>query len=345
MYLTQVHLSKYVKAKEDKEKGKPKIYSTAAVLRDGKVSRYKIDLGKHHISDIQVTFALDNSLILAGFYSSRSEFYVNGIFMVGEDADAQELDEIRFHEITRFQSERSEKKASKKEDKGKEIQFNNYDIRNIEVTPTGVYIIAEQFYVTQSSTQGYGMPDTPGATKAKTTYTFNFLDVMVAKLHFYGDLNWISRVPRHNFAKTSTSGPTYSFSSGFMGFGGNGMVSPYVLQYWNRTGYIEKINPFSSYTYTLKNDEIYILYNDHIKNHTQYNPRKISKSKKGGDKAVTCLAKIDNEGEMTRKYFYNVKEEATFTQVRSCVPLDSEAGFIILGQKRKTIKLGKFVAE
>lgn len=174
MYLTQVHLSKYVKAKEDKEKGKPKIYSTAAVLRDGKVSRYKIDLGKHHISDIQVTFALDNSLILAGFYSSRSEFYVNGIFMVGEDADAQELDEIRFHEITRFQSERSEKKASKKEDKGKEIQFNNYDIRNIEVTPTGVYIITEQFYVTQSSTQGYGMPGTPGATKAKTTYTFNF---------------------------------------------------------------------------------------------------------------------------------------------------------------------------
>jgi|TARA_B110000495_G_C22779636_1_gene456042 hypothetical protein len=179
VYLTQVHLSKYVKAKEDKEKGKPKIYSTAAVLRVGKVSRYKIDLGEHHISDIQVTFALDNSLILAGFYISRSEFYVNGIFMIGEDADAQELDEIRFHEftteeITRFQSERSEKKASKKEDKDKEIQFNNYDIRNIEVTPTGVYIIAEQFYVTQSSTQDYGMPGTPSATKAKTTYTFNF---------------------------------------------------------------------------------------------------------------------------------------------------------------------------
>jgi|TARA_B110000090_G_scaffold203493_1_gene248164 hypothetical protein len=168
---------------------------------------------------------------------------------------------------------------------------------------------------------------------------------MVAKLDFDGDLNWISRVLKHNFAKTSTSGPTYSFSSRFMGFSGNGMVSPYLLQYWNRTGYIEKINPFSSYTYTLKNDEIYILYNDHIKNHAQYNPRKISKSKKGGDKAVTCLAKIDNEGEMTRKYFYNVKEEATFTQLRSCVPLDSEAGFIILGQKRKTIKLGKCVAE
>ena len=342
-------------SKDAREKGKPFVYYTAAVLRNEELFRYRLDLDEHHIADIQVTFAPDNGLILSGFYSSRSEFYVNGIFMVREDIDHEELDEIKYHEftteeITRFQSERKEKKASKKEDKGKEIQFYNYDIRNIEATSEGVYIIAEQFYVKQSSSSSNAMNRSPtghmtSSSSSKTTYTFNFMDVMVAKLNFDSELEWISRVPKHNEIKTSTSGGFASPTSNPFSFNNNsGTVSPYLLQYWKRTGYIEKACPYSSYNYTIKDDQIYLLYNDHLKNHTEYNPRKIIKSKKGGDQAVTCLAKINSEGLLSRSVLYNVKEEATFTQVRRCVPLDEEAGFIILGQKKKTIKLGKCAA-
>ncbi|MBD78499.1 MAG: hypothetical protein CL840_06245 [Crocinitomicaceae bacterium] len=295
-------VARRVKDSEDREKGKPNVFYTAAVLRNGEVTRYQLELGGYHTSDIQLTFAPDNGLILAGFYSTKSENAANGIFMVREDIEVQGLMDIKHYEftvdeITRFSSEKSEKRANKKEETGKEVEFRNYDIRNIEVNDEAIFIVSEQFHITVLSSYS-------ASGSSNTTYHYNFMDVMVIKLDFEGNVLWISRVPKYNY--TSTSSSPYGFEAMFNRLGSafsnpwggyNGINTLHLDQ-----EAINNASPFSSYNYTTKDGNIYILYNDHLKNHTEYNPKKIVKSKKGGDNAVTCLARIDNEGNLSRKY-------------------------------------------
>lgn len=295
-------LAKRIKEKEDKERGKPNYYYTAAVLRGGDVSTYKLDLQDNFISGAGITFGTDGGLVMSGYYSSTSANRVNGVFFLKEDKDAEELEETKYQEfsveeIMKFASERSEKKAKKKEAKGREIELNDYTIHDLFVTDNGVYLLGEQYWMTvEINHTSNGM--------VTTTFHYYYMDVMAIKFSNDGDMEWMARVPKYNYSRND---------------GGR----------------------YSSFNYDYDDNSVYLLYNDHLENHTMYNPRRILKTPWGGKKSVTCLAQIDNEGNMKRGVLYNVKEEALFTKVKKSASLDEASGFLIMAQKKKKFKLAR----
>ena len=310
----------------------------AVAVRNQETARYKVNIDDHFITEIKLTFAPDNSLIIGGFYSSNSgstwnnrPLGTNGVFLLQEDVDYEDLSEAQLHEfsveeITRFISERKEKKIEKKDGKGKEVEFRNYSLRNIETTNDVILFIAEQFYVDQSA---------KGAN-SRTYLEFNFTDVMVAKFDLEHNLEWVSRVPKHNYVQIATV---------MTGSVGNRFSSYTINSLEERGGYLDKKCPFASYNYSFFDGNIYILYNDHLDNHTNFNPKDVKESKKGGAKAVTAIAVIDSDGNMSKSVLYSVEDEAIFTQVRRCLPLNDNPGFIILGQKHSSIKIGRCEVE
>lgn len=297
-------LAKRVKEKKDREKGKPNYYYTAAVMRGGELTKYKLDLNEYFISGFGITFNKQGNVVMSGYYSPNSGNRVNGVFYIAEEdgeLNAPKYHEFSVEEISKYMSERAEKKNKKKEDKGKEIQFMDYDVHDLIVTDDGTYLVGEQAWITVTTTH------TSNGTY--TTYHYYFMDIMTIKFDSDGDVEWTSRVPKYNYSKND---------------GGR----------------------YSSFSYDYDKDHIYFLYNDHIENHTNFNPKKILKSPWGGDKAVTCVAKINSDGEMQRGYLYNIKAEALFTKVKSCERLgEGENGFLIIGQKKKKIKLARVVVE
>ncbi|MGB0402719.1 MAG: hypothetical protein ACPGEG_01395 [Salibacteraceae bacterium] len=298
-------LAKRSKEKEDKEKGKPNYYYTAAVMRSGEVSKYTLDLSEYFISGAGITFGQEGEIILSGYYSTISANKVNGVFFMKEDVDSETLEpavfnEFSIEEITKFASEKSEKKNKKKEAKGKEIEFNDFDVFDLIATSEGVYLLGEQswMYVTYTYT----------SNGTRTVYHYVFADVMAMKFDYDGEIQWTTRLPKWQHS-TNDGGP------------------------------------YSSFNYDIEGNSVYILYNDHIDNHTMFDPKKVRPTPWGGDKSVTSIAKIDSEGELTKGYLYNVKEEALFTKVRESSSLDGETGFMIMAQKKKNIKFAKVTVE
>lgn len=294
-------LAKRIKEKEDKEKGKPNYYYTAAVMRDGDVTKYKLDLNEYFISGAGITFGQEGEIILSGYYSTISANKVNGVFFMKENLSIDALEpaifnEFSIEEITKFASERSEKKNKKKEAKGKEIEFNDFDVFDLLATSEGVYLLGEQSWVYVTYVQ------TPNGSS--TTYHYVFADVMAIKFNYAGEIEWNTRLPKWQHS-TNDGGP------------------------------------YSSFNYDIKGNSIYILYNDHIDNHTMFDPKRVKPAAWGGDKAVTSIAKIDTEGELVKGYLYNVNEEALFTKVKESSSLDEETGFMIMAQKKKNIKFAK----
>ncbi|MBD78501.1 MAG: hypothetical protein CL840_06255 [Crocinitomicaceae bacterium] len=295
-------LAKRVIEKKDREKDKPNYYYTAAVMRNGEVQRYKVDLGSNFISGAGITFGKNGDLIISGYYSPNAANRVNGVFFIREDISGDELGETMYKEFTveeimKFASERQEKKAKKKEDKGREIELNDYTIHDLFETDNGVFLLAEQYWMrVEVNRSSNGM--------VTTTFHYYYMDVMALKFTTEGEVEWMARVPKYNYSKND---------------GGR----------------------YSSFNYDYNSNSVYLLYNDHIGNHIEYNPRRILKTPWGGKKSVTCLAQIDNEGNMKRGYLYNVAEEALFTKVKQSAALDEDTGFMIIAQKKKKFKLAR----
>jgi hypothetical protein len=296
-------LAKRVKEKEDRERGKPNYYYTAAVLRDGEITSYKLDLGDNFISGFGITFGTEGEVVMSGYYSNISPSSVNGVFYIQEDKRLEELGEVKYHEfsieeITRYLSERAEKKTKKKEDKGKEIEFKDYDVHDLISTKNGTYLLGEQAWITITTTYNSNGVST-------TTYHYYFMDIMAIKFSTDGEIDWIARVPKYHYSKND---------------GGR----------------------YSSFNYDYTDEKLYLLFNDHLKNHTEFNPKKVLKTPWGGDQSVTSVASIDLDGNVKKGYLYNVKDEALFTKVKESERLGvNEAGFMIMAQKRKNFKLAR----
>jgi hypothetical protein len=182
------------------ERGRVRDYSSLEkfvlmhVTSDG-VEEMNLDLGDKRISD--VTFSSDNNRLMTftGLYGEGT-YSAKGVFYFQVDFKEQEIINEGFNEfgkdfITEGWSDRSKKKADKREAKGKGTpSLYNYVIRdNVTLADGSMLGMIEQYYV-----QVVTYTDSKGNTR--TTYYYYYNDVILYKVSESGEFAWLKKIPK-----------------------------------------------------------------------------------------------------------------------------------------------------
>lgn len=132
-----------------------------------------------------------------------------------------------------------------------------------------------------------------------TTYYYNYNNIIVANFNADASLKWVRQIP-----KTQVTANDYGF--------------------------------YSSYSFNVKNEKLYFLYNDHPKNYTK--PKKYPRNGIT-KKMIAVLASIDKDGNLERNTLFTTNEEKVYTRPKISVRLSADQS-LFYAIKRKKYKFG-----
>lgn len=273
---------KIQKNKRDKVKGKPESYYDFLFTTEGgeDVQKYRIDLHDNFISEIRAIKTKEYEIAIVGFYSKIGSSFARGTFTIKIDYDDESADELVYNNfgidfITKYLSERKEKKAKKKHRAGKDVELEDYFIDHLLLKDDGgIIAVSEQYYVIKHVTRS-----SSGSTR--TTYHYYYGNIMVLNFNDDLELDWIKTVPKHQHTT-------------------------------NDKGF------FSSYTCSLKDDDLYLAYNDSKLNQRITDPRKfrtMTKNGRGKDVAL-FLVKVSEEGNIEKETICSVLNLKMYIRIK-----------------------------
>ncbi|MGV6860972.1 MAG: hypothetical protein ACWA41_04320 [Putridiphycobacter sp.] len=294
--------------------GEKKIFQPATVINhiyhlaeEGELIDNKVQLKNKYIYSYTFKTNEYDDLILSGFYTLEGRTGVVGTFYLRIDAKTNEVDfessdEFSENFITQGWSDRSKKKASKK---NRTPKLYNYRIRQLLTTEDGgALLVAEQYY---SVTRTYTTSN--GATRTVTYYYYN--DVIISRLDEEGNFKWNKKVRKY---QVST----------------------------NDGGY------YSSFAFHHYKDNIYIMYNDNIKNYDENGNAILDESKiaatnfSSNKKNVTSMVTINIEsGELAKEQVFNKKETGTIAVPKIHFSSKSDNKLYFYTKKGKKERLGQ----
>ncbi len=186
---------------KDKRKGDPNYsYQVLSYYDEGQdLEEYSIKLEDRFITDLQIAITDDQNIICGGFYSDKGSFSIKGSYFLQVDGKTKEVMSKSFREfgidfITQNMTERQEKKAKKKESKGKSVEMYEYDLDDIIIkSDGGAMLIGEQYYmyVTTNTTTTAN-----GGTTTTTTYHYIYNDIIAIKIDSEGDIEWTEKIAK-----------------------------------------------------------------------------------------------------------------------------------------------------
>ncbi|GAB5538181.1 MAG: hypothetical protein Salg2KO_02840 [Salibacteraceae bacterium] len=180
-------------------------YRISILEYDGKSDEpkeYKIDLEGKNINEIQMTVADNGDLMCAGFYSEfgSTSSSIGGSFYIRTEGATGEVKSMRTKKFTsefmkKGMRERAGKRLDKKMARGKNIEMNQYDLREIvRRDDGGVILVAERYYVVVTTTT-----DANGNTSR--TYTYHYEDIIVVNIDPNGEIEWSQKIPKNQITK------------------------------------------------------------------------------------------------------------------------------------------------
>lgn len=275
-------------------------YHIIGIFNKGKeIKDYEIKLNNKFVSDLQFKFEGEKHLIVAGFYSENDASSIKGAFFMKINLETKEvtnetLKPFGFDFIVSGLSEKEQEKEKKKEEKGKEIELMDFYLDDLILNDNGSYsLIAEQYDVVSYQTYSAGTNGSPGTWTTHYRYYYN--DVIVVNISKEGEINWMSKI--NKFQSTTDDG-----------------------------GY------YSSYSYTTKNNNLYLIYNDHPDNLEQTVPSKF-KSYRRGKETVQMIVEVNAEGKVTKEVLFSTEKGEVVLRPKSCIR--SENGDLMLFANRK----------
>lgn len=279
---------------------------------NAQANEYKIQLKEKFITDLQVDIAPNKDIVCAGFYSNESSYAVKGSFYLSIDNEQKTVNKSSYKEfgmdfITHNMTAKQEKKAKKKESKGKNIEMYNYDLDEMIMrSDGGVMLVAEQYFV---SVHTYTTSNGNGGRTTHTTYTYYYNDIIVINISPEGIIDWMVTIPK------------YQVSTNDRGF-------------------------FSSYVLSVVGNKLHFVFNDHPENldfkkgdkiMSPYYSTLFSKGKKG---SILTVVSVDPKGNYTREALPADKNSIVITRPKVCKQVSNNE-LIIYGQKKKTQQFGK----
>ncbi len=155
---------------------------------------YEVKLSDNYITDITIDKSENGDIICAGFYSKKGLRSIDGSFFLTLDpiskaVKASNLKEFDIEFMTQYMTEGQEKRAKKRDEKGKDDEMFEYDLHSIiKRSDGGAMLIGEQYFINVVTyTSG-------NSTYTKTYYNYN--DIIVVNIDPAGKIEWAKKIPK-----------------------------------------------------------------------------------------------------------------------------------------------------
>lgn len=265
-------------------------YKVLSYKNDGNdFQEYALDLGDKFITDVRIGTFPNGDLACAGFYSDKGVYSIKGSFYLrieGNSGKALQTTTNQFgiDFITQNLTEKQEKKAKKKEEKGKSLELYEYDLDNLIMrSDGGVVLVGEQYYVRVVTTT---TTTANGGTTTRTTYHYYYNDIIVVNISPEGQIEWAKKVAKRQHTV-------------------------------NDNGY------FSSYATMVHGDKLYFVFNDHSMNLNYDGTGKIYWMNLG-KKSMVTLVEVNAAGDITREALFSMQDAGVRTRPKVCEQISAD---------------------
>lgn len=294
-------------AKELKKDGQATYeYHLLVYKSDGEEpSDHPIVVADKFLQDLTLNIGDEGNILCGGLYGKKGSFTTAGTFFLTLDRDTKEITHSSFKEfdhdfITAYMTEKEEAKADKKaKRKGEDLEMYNFELRDIiRRDDGGAVMIAEQYYWYPVT---ICTANANGGQTCRTNYHYVYNDIIVVNVDPEGEIEWAIKVPKRQHSVND-----------------NGR--------------------YSSYAVTVKEDHIYLIFNDNGKNLFLTQGAKVQPFKYGKDMLIT-LATIDGDGRVYREALLSQDKREAMTRPKASVQIGDDRLFIYANWK-KTYRFG-----
>lgn len=262
----------------------------------------------------------DQGYTMVGYYMTnpRKRALVTGytgLFVANFDKSI-ELKEIKKNDFDNdfFKDLFSERYIRRMTEKGKEIQVPApYSMDNIVLHTDGTMTILSEYFLVTVTDNGKGQRST----------TTNYGNIIYYKLSAEGEITKADVVKKNQISATSS-----------ISLGIGGALSMFV-SYETK----DQRKKYWSYSIAVKNDLIYLVFNDHRKNMLNEDGE-ISASLANPAKGLPYLVEIKEDGTFTKRAMADASDEDTYCVPQVTYQADAEE-FIIWGVRKKENKFGR----
>ncbi len=261
---------------------------------------HALEVTDRFLQDLTLDLGNEGDILAGGFYGMKGTHAIHGVFFLRLDRKTKAILHSSFKEfgkdfITQYMTEKEEKKATKKaEKKGEDLEMYQFDLDDlVRRTDGGAVMVGEQYYEYQVTTC---TTSANGGQTCRTTYHYVYNDIIVVNIDPAGNIEWAAKVPKRQHTV-------------------------------NDGGY------YSSYALAVKEDRIYLMFNDSGKNLFLSPGQKVEPFKLTGKEALITLATIDADGNVSREALLAPDRRDAIARPRSCVQLTDDRMFIYASRK------------
>ena len=282
VYVTGVEYKEKLKVKR---KGKPNYkYHVLSYTDNGKKdSDLPIEVEGKFLTDMKVRPNNEGQLLCGGFYSGQGTYSVEGSFFLKVNASNGDVETASFEDfgidfITQNLSARQEKKARKKDAKGKTPELFQFDLDAMVMREDGgVVLVAEQYFVKVVTTTTTGAN---GAMSTTTNYHYYYNDLIVISVSPNGEIEWNTKIPK--FQHTVND---------------HGRVSSYAM--------------------AVVDDKLHFIFNDNPKNLT-LEPGQRIRNFGAGKETLVVLVTVDSNGGLEKEPLFSIRDTDVVTIPKVC---------------------------
>jgi hypothetical protein len=250
--------------------------------------------------DLSLNIGTEGDILCGGFYGNKGSFAISGTFFLRLDRESKQIVHSSFKEfdrdfITAYMTEKEEAKATRKaERKGEDLELLNYELRDIiRRDDGGVVMVAEQYLFYITVSCS---TDSNGNTRCRDVYHYVYNDIIVVNVDPNGEIAWAAKVPKRQ----------HSLNDG---------------------------GRYSSYALVVKENNIYLLFNDSGKNLMLLPGDKVERFKYGKDMLIT-LATINADGKVFREALLPQDKRDAITRPKAGVQIGDDRLFIYANWKK-----------
>lgn len=276
-----------------------------------------------YVVDFAMFFDRAGKLNILGFHSNISAHKSTGYFsaQVGE---RNRLVDINFDEFSNADLKKYGFEGALKQ--GEKPSMDDIRIHNLEKHQGGYTIIAEHYWPEIFIDQKELATDIEYDIKVG----YHLADILVLDMHSDLSFQWLARIPKNDFNEVVYSTQNAHWA-GELGYG-----------FFN-TSVFETNTDQSSIKYHMIGEDLYIMYNDHRKNHTAIDEKNILKTSEVAEDFVTCVARVDKLGGVKRAIAYPAADINHKTYPRKCAFTPGNQRFTLMTYQKKSIKPGSLI--
>ena len=190
-------------------RGKPNYhYQISTYSNNGNsVKQFPLILGDLFITDMKIVLNDLGELICGGFYSESGTLNIDGSYFLKINLESNEIifenvKEFGLDVITQNMTDKQKEKVKRREARGKDEEYFQYDLKDIILLENGgAILIGEQYFFRIAKYK-----DSQG--NLRTTYHYFYNDIIVISINAQGQIAWTERIAKRQH--TINDGGFYS---------------------------------------------------------------------------------------------------------------------------------------